>query len=88
MEGVQMGNHAVMFGSDTTLSPFAGTISYTVNGSAQIVHLIADLQPNHSFSVTAGGTPLGTITSSGQGTLSFTNTALGSPNHHDSVTEG
>ena len=78
MEGVQMGNSVVMFGSDATLSPFTGTISYTVNGSGPIVHLLTDLQPNHGFQVTAGGTSLGTITSSGQGTLSFTNTASGS----------
>ncbi len=77
MEGVQMGNNVVMFGSDTVLSPFTGTISYTVNGSGPIVHLVTDLQPNHAFSVTAGGTSLGTISSSAQGTLSFTNAASG-----------
>jgi hypothetical protein len=78
MEGVQMGNNVVMFGSDATLSPFTGTISYTVNGTGSIVHLLTDLQPNHGFSVTAGGTSLGTIMSTGQGTLTFTNAAAGS----------
>jgi hypothetical protein len=77
MEGVQMGNNVVMFGADAVLSPFTGTISYTVNGSGAIIHLITDLQPNRAFSVTAGGTSLGTIMSSGQGTLSFTNAAAG-----------
>lgn len=78
MEGVQMGNNAVMFGSDTVLSPFTGSISYTVNGSGPIIHFVTDLQPNHGFSVTAGGSSLGTITSSGQGTLTFTNAVSGS----------
>jgi PKD repeat protein len=78
MEGVQMGNNVVMFGSDATLSPFTGTISYTVNGTGPIVHLLTDLQPNHGFQVAAGGTSLGTVTSSGQGTLTFTNAAAGS----------
>jgi hypothetical protein len=77
MEGVQMGNNVVMFGSDTVLSPFTGTISYTVNGTGPIVHLLTDLQPNRAFAVTAGGTSLGTISSSAQGTLSFTNAASG-----------
>lgn len=78
MEGVQMGNNVVMFGSDTVLSPFTSTISYSVNGSGPIVHLITDLQPGRGYNVTAGGTSLGTITSSGQGTLSFTNSVAGS----------
>jgi len=78
MEGVQMGNNVVMFGSDTVLSPFTGTITYTVNGSGPIVHFLTDLQPNHAFNVTAGATALGTINSSAQGTLSFTNAASGS----------
>ncbi len=77
MEGVQMENSLVMFGSDAVLNPFTGTISYTVNGSGPIVHFLTDLQPNHSFQVSAGGGSLGIITSSAQGTLSFTNAASG-----------
>ena len=73
-----MGNNVVMFGSDAVLSPFTGTISYTVNGSGPIVHLLTDLQPSHAFQVSAGGGSLGTITSSAQGTLSFTNGVSGS----------
>ena len=77
MEGVQMGTNVVMFGADAPLNPFTGTISYTVNGSAPIVHLLTDLQPGRAFQVSAGGVSLGTMTSSGQGTLSFTNAAAG-----------
>lgn len=77
MEGVQMGSSVVMFGADAVLSPFTGTITYTVTGSSPISHLLTDLQPNHAFQVSAGGTSLGTFTSSAQGTLSFTNTPSG-----------
>jgi hypothetical protein len=78
MEGVQMGNNVVMFGADTTLNPFTGTMTYTVNGTGPIIHLLTDLQPNRAFSITAGGVFFRTITSSAQGTLSFTNAASGS----------
>jgi hypothetical protein len=67
-----------MFGSDAPLNPLTGTITYTVTGSSPVIHLLTDLQPSHAFQVTAGGTPLGTLTSSPQGTLSFTNTPSGS----------
>jgi hypothetical protein len=78
MEGVQMGNNVVLFGADTVLSPFTGTMTYAVNGSGgPIVHLLTDLQPNRAFSITAGGTFLGTINSSAQGTLFFTIAASG-----------
>jgi PKD repeat protein len=78
MEGVQMGTNVVMFGSDAPLAPFTGTITYTVTGSSPIIHLLTDLQPSRAFQISAGGTPLGTLTSSPQGTLSFTNTVSGS----------
>jgi hypothetical protein len=78
MEGVQMGTNVVLFGSDAPLNPFSGTISYTVAGSTPVIHLLTDLQPNHAFQVSAGGNSIGTLTSSSQGTLSFTNAPLGS----------
>jgi hypothetical protein len=78
MEGVQMGNDLVLFGADAPLSPFTGTISYTVTGSTPITHLLTDLPPNRACQVSAGGVSLGTITASSQGTLSFTNTPSGS----------
>ncbi len=78
MEGVRMGNSVVMFGADAALNPFTNSISYTVSGSAPVSHLLTDLQPNHAFQVSAGGTSLGTFTSSAQGTLTFTNTPSGS----------
>jgi hypothetical protein len=78
MEGVQMGTNVVMFGSDAPLNPFTGTITYTVNGSSPVVHLVSDLPPNHSFQISAGGISIGTRTSSAQGTLLFTTTPAGS----------
>jgi PKD repeat protein len=78
MEGVQMGTNVVLFGSDALLNPFTGTVSYTVTGTSPVIHLLTDLQPNHAFQITAGGIPVGTISSSAQGTLSFTNTPSGS----------
>jgi hypothetical protein len=77
MEGVQMGNNLVLFGADALLNPFTNTITYSVSGTSPVVHLLTDLQPNHAFQVSAGGTSLGTIASSAQGTLSFTNTPSG-----------
>jgi hypothetical protein len=78
MEGVQMGTNVVLFGSDAPLNPFIGPINYTVTGSSPVIHLLTDLQPSHAFQISAGGSPLATITSSTQGTLSFTNTPSGS----------
>jgi hypothetical protein len=78
MEGIQMGNNVVLFGADTALNPFTGTITYAVTGSSPITHLLADLTPNHAFQVSAGGVSMGMITSSPQGTLSFTTTPSGS----------
>jgi hypothetical protein len=78
MEGLQMGTNVVMFGASSALNPFTGTISYTVTGSSPVTHLVTDLQPNRAFQISAGGVSIGTITSSAQGTLAFTNTVSGS----------
>jgi PKD repeat protein len=78
LEGVQMGTNVVLFGADTVLNPFTGTISYTVTGSSPINHLLTDLPPNRACQISAGGFPLGIITTSAQGTLVFTNTPSGS----------
>lgn len=78
MEGVQMGNNLVLFGADAPLNPFTNTITYGVSGMSPVVHLLTDLQPNHAFQVSADGVSIGTITSSAQGTLSFTNAVSGS----------
>src|SRR6185437_4754845 len=77
MEGVQMGTNVVMFGSDATLNPFTGTITYVVNGSSPMTHLLTDLPPNHSFALSAGGAFVGNITSSAQGALLFTTSPSG-----------
>ena len=78
MEGVQMGNDLVLFGADAPLNPFTGTITYTVTGSPPILHLLTDLPPNRAFQISVGGIPFGTITTSAQGTLFFTNISAGS----------
>jgi PKD repeat protein len=78
LEGVQMGTNVVLFGADTVLNPFTGPLSYTVTGSSPINHLVTDLPPNRPCQVSAGGLPLGTITTSAQGTLLFTNAPAGS----------
>jgi hypothetical protein len=78
LEGVQMGTNVVLFGADAVLNPFTGTLSYTVTGSSLIHHLLTDLPPNRACQVSAGGVPLGTIPTSAQGALSFTNTPSGS----------
>jgi PKD repeat protein len=78
LEGVQMGTNVVLFGSDAVLNPFTGTLSYTVTGASPISHLLTDLPSNRACQVSVGGVSLGTITTSAQGTLSFTNTPSGS----------
>ena len=78
MEGVQMGTNVVLFGSDAPLNPFSGTITYTVTGSSPVIHLLTDLQPGRLFQISADGNPIGTWTSSTQGTLTFTNIVSGS----------
>ena len=78
LEGVQMGTNVVLFGADTVLNPFTGTISYTVTGSSPINHLLTDLPPNRACQISAGGFPLGIVTTSAQGTLVFTSTPSGS----------
>ncbi len=78
MEGVQMGTNIVLFGADAVLNPFTGSIVYTVTGSSPVIHLLTDLPPNRACQVSAGGVSLGTITTSSQGTLLFTNTPSGS----------
>jgi hypothetical protein len=78
MEGVQMGSSVFLFGANAALIPFTNTLSYTITGSAPVVHLLVDLPSNHTFQVSAGGVQLGIFTSSAQGALSFTNTPAGS----------
>lgn len=78
MEGVQMADKLVLFGTQGVLSPFTGTVSYTVTGTAQIAHLIADLEPGRSYQVMAGSTLVGTFTASTQGTITFSTTPSGS----------
>jgi hypothetical protein len=62
----------VLFGTDGPLNPFAGSVAYTISGTASTSHLLTDLQPDLQYVVNANGALLGTFTSTHQGTLSFT----------------
>ena len=73
-----MGNALVLYGADAPLIPFTGTLNYAVTGSSPVIHLLTDLPADRPFQVLADGVPLGTITTSAQGTLLFTNTPSGS----------
>ncbi|MDE2342040.1 MAG: hypothetical protein KGL63_01385 [Betaproteobacteria bacterium] len=79
------GNDVVIFSTGTPGTPIAGTISYTVPTSAA-EHVITELQPSTSYSVTAaasGGTLTITVapgsgyTTSAQGVLHFNVSAAG-----------
>jgi hypothetical protein len=76
MEGVQMANQVVLFGTDGAVSPASG-ITYNATGSASLSHLLTDLQPGRAYQVTVNGSPVGTLAASNQGTLSFTTTTTG-----------
>jgi hypothetical protein len=76
MEGVQMANQVVLFGTDGAVSPASG-ITYNATGSASLSHLLTDLQPGRAYQVTVNGSSVGTLTASSQGTLSFTTTTTG-----------
>jgi hypothetical protein len=77
MQGVEIGGNVVLFGTNGPLSPFSGSITYTISSATAISHLLTDLQPGQQYVVQANGVVVGTFTSSTQGTLSFT-TPVGS----------
>jgi PKD repeat protein len=77
MQGVQAGNQVVLFGVHGAVSPTA-PVTYQVNGSGSLSHLLVDLQAGQHYQVTANGGLVATLTASAQGTLSFTTTAAGS----------
>jgi hypothetical protein len=77
MQGVEIGGNLVLFGTNGPLSPFTGSITYTISSATAISHLLTNLQPGQQYVVRANGVVIGTFTSSAQGTLSFT-TPIGS----------
>jgi hypothetical protein len=73
-----MGTNVVLFGADSVLNPFTGTLSYTVTGLSPIHHLLTDLPPNRACQISVGGVAFANINTSAQGTITFTNTPSGS----------
>ncbi|HEV2984699.1 MAG TPA: PKD domain-containing protein, partial [Vicinamibacterales bacterium] len=80
MEGVQMGNQLVLFGTAGPVDPTAGSITYKITGTAPVTQLLTDLQPGRAYQIKADGALVATLTASSQGTLSFSTTpsSLGS----------
>jgi hypothetical protein len=76
MEGVQMGDYVVMFGTDGTVDLAAGSITYNFSGTDAVKHLLTDLSPGAVYQVKVDGGVLGTFTASDQGTITF-DTAAG-----------
>jgi Domain of unknown function (DUF4214) len=78
MEGVEMQNYAVLFGTAGPLNPFTGSITYTITGNSAVNHLIVDLQPGQTYQIQANGVVVTTVKASNQGTISFVTTPSGS----------
>jgi hypothetical protein len=76
MEGVQMGNELVLFGTDGAVDP-SNPVTYTATGTGTVKHLLTDMQPGRSYQLRVNGANLGTVRASGQGTLSFSTVAGG-----------
>ena len=70
MEGVQMGNQVVLFGTDGAVDP-ANPINYSVAGSGTVDHLLTDMQPGRTYQLKVNGVAVGPVHASSQGTLSF-----------------
>jgi hypothetical protein len=77
MEGIQIANQLVLFGTDGPLNPFTGSVAYTVAGRGPVRHLLTDLEPGRTYQVMADGVLVDTPTASDQGTLTFTTTPAG-----------
>jgi hypothetical protein len=77
MEGVQIADQLVLFGTDGPLSPFTNSITYTVTGTAPVTHTLTDLEPGRTYQVTADGVRVDTPAASAQGVLTFTTTPAG-----------
>jgi hypothetical protein len=76
LEGVQMGNQVVLFGRNGDLDP-ATPVTYAVNATGPLQHLLTNLRAGLSYLVQVNGTPLTTVTASAQGTLSFRTSGAG-----------
>ncbi len=78
VEGVQMGDEVVLFGTDGLVNPADGAITYSVTGAASLRHLLTDLEPGRTYQLEVNGVATGPVTATDQGTLSFTTAATGS----------
>jgi hypothetical protein len=77
MEGVEIANQVVLFGTDGPLNPFTGSVAYTVGGRGPVSHLLTDLEPGRTYQVMADGVLVATPTASDQGIVTFTTTPAG-----------
>ncbi|HWD21186.1 MAG TPA: PKD domain-containing protein [Verrucomicrobiae bacterium] len=77
MEGAQIGNTVILCGADAPLTPFSGTITYSVTNAAPTIHFLCDLPAGQAFQVSANGISLGSFKASASGVLSFTNIRTG-----------
>lgn len=79
LEGVQFGTDIAMFGVGPTLPVSAsGGITYSFTGSSSNLHVIADLNPGHTYTVELDGTTIASPVASSAGEINFTTTFSGS----------
>jgi hypothetical protein len=76
MEGVQMADQVVLFGRNGDVKPDA-PITYQVQGSGSLHHLLVNLKPGTSYQVKANGSVVTKATASAQGALSFSTSTSG-----------
>jgi hypothetical protein len=76
LEGLQIGNHLVLFGTAGQLDP-AVALKYQVTATGKTQHLVTDLRPGQPFLIKVDGTQVARLTASAQGTLSFATASAG-----------
>jgi hypothetical protein len=74
MEGVQMADQVVLFGTNGQVDASNSPVSYSVVGTSAFTHLLVDLKPRQVYTIWAG-TSTKVLTSSDQGTLTFSTNA-------------
>jgi hypothetical protein len=74
MEGVQMGNELVLFGTDGAVIPTT-PVTYSVTGSGNVHHLLTDMQSGRTYQLKVNGVVTGSVQASSKGTLSFSTAA-------------
>jgi hypothetical protein len=76
MQGVQMGNQVVLFGTNGAVNLAQG-VTYTATGNGAVNHLLTNLTAGQAYRVLVNGALVATVTASAQGTLNFTTTLTG-----------